>query len=473
MLKPTRYTKPLKEDFTSLADKFLPIIRVAWKTAFGKDFNLDPWQEWLIRSLLETDENGDLRYRQAFVSMPRQQGKTELMSVIGLIALLKKDGVTNLGVASTADQARLVHERLLRVVTANPALSNFMTKITDTRGIVTKTGSKYIIRASNAASLQGIPVTTAIVDELHLVDPAVYSAIVSGTGARKGTAVYGISTAGDQDSELLTSLYETAEKAINGTLEGFGAFIWEAPEALVPEDDAELLELLMACNPALECGRLDAKTLLQDVRTLPDTEVIRYRLNRFVDSEDTAFMPLQLWQRCGRSQDEGLPKGIRPVFAIDRTPDWGYASIVAAVKDENGVIHTEMVASFVKPNLEQLLQACLKLTKHSPAMYVMDGYGLKELGQELKKRGLPTFVTSQPEVINASSLFYAKVAQQKLKHASDPILSMQMPLTGRKQVGDNYRVSRKNSSVEIDAVMGTVLAVFVAENRQEQPLGIW
>jgi phage terminase large subunit-like protein len=106
-------------------------------------------------------------------------------------------------------------------------------------------------------------------------------------------------------------------------------------------------------------------------------------------------------------------------------------------------------------------------------MYVMDGYGLKELGNELKKRGLPTFITSQPEVINASSLFYAKVAQQKLKHANDPLLSMQMPLTGRKQVGDAFRVSRKNSSVEIDSVMSTVLAVFIAETRQEQPLGVW
>lgn len=473
MLFPARYTQPLREDFTSLADKFLPIIKVAWKKAFGKDFELDPWQEWLIRSILETDDKGELRYRQCFVSMPRQQGKSEIMAIIGLIALLRKDGVTNLGVASTADQARLVHERLLRVVMANPALSRFMSKITDTRGIVTKTGSKYIIRASNAASLQGIPVTTAIVDELHLVDPDVYSAIVSGTGARKGTAVYGITTAGDQDSELLMSLYESAEKAINGTMEGFGAFIWEAPDAIVPDDDEALLELLMQCNPALECGRLDAKTLLQDVRTLPNTEVIRYRLNRFVDSEDSTYMPLTLWQRCGRSEDEAFPKGVRPVFSIDRTPDWGYATISVAVKDSQGVIWTEVVASIVKPNLEQLLHACMGLTKYGPAAFVVDGYSLKELGNELKKRGLNVFVTSQPDIINASSMFYAKVAQQKVKHANDPLLTLQMPLTGRKAVGDAFRISRKNSSVEIDAVMSTVLAVFVAETRQEQPLGVW
>lgn len=473
MLYPTRYTKSDKEDYASLADTFLPIVKVAWKAAFGKDFELDPWQEWLIRAILELDDAGDLKYRQCFVSMPRQQGKSELMAIIGLIALLRKDGVTNVGVASTADQARLVHERLLRVITANPALSKFMTKITDTRGIVTKTGSKYIIRASNAATLQGIPVNTAIVDELHLVKPDVYTALVSGTGARRGTAVYGITTAGDQDSELLLSLYENAEKAINGTLEGFGAFIWEASESIVPDDDDALLALLMESNPALESGRLDAKLMLQDLRTMPDIEVIRYRLNRFVDSEDKTFMPLALWQRCGRSEDESVPAGMRPVFAVDRSPDWGYGTITMALKDKEGMIWTEVVASFVKPNMEQLLQACMKLTKHGPQTFVMDGYSLKELGNELKRRGISTFVTSQPEVINASSMFYAKVAQQKLKHANDPILSLQMPLTGRKQVGDAFRVSRKDSSVEIDAVMSTVLAVYIAETRQEQPLGIW
>lgn len=473
MLFPSRYTKPLKEDFTSLADTFMPIIKVAWKTAFGKDYEFDEWQEWLIRSILETDDKGDLRYRQCFVSMPRQQGKSELMAVIGLISLLRKDGITNLGVASTADQARLVHERLLRVVQANPALSKIMSKITDTRGIVTKTGSKYIIRASNAATLQGIPVTTAIVDELHLVEASVYSAVVAGTGSRKGTAVYGITTAGDNDSELLMDLYEKAEQAINGSLQGFGAFIWESPESTVPESDEELMNLLMQCNPALESGRIDSATMLMDVRTMPKQDIIRYRLNRFIDAEDKTFLPLAMWQLCGRGSSEEFPSDVRPVFAIDRTPDWGYATITANVKGKDGYIHTEVIASLVKPTLEDLLNAALKLAKYSPAMYVMDGYPLKELGAELKKRGLPVFITNQQEVIAASSMFYAKVAQKKLKHANDPLLANQIPKTGRKAVGDAWRVTRSSVLSDIDGVMSTVLGVYVAEVQQDRPLGVW
>jgi phage terminase large subunit-like protein len=473
MLTPARYTEPLSENFTSDADWLLPIARIAWKAAFGKDYAFDEWQEWLIRRILETNPDGSLRYRQCFVSMPRQQGKSELASVIGLWSLLRADGVTNVGIASNADQARLVHERLMRVIQSNPSLSKIMTKITDTRGIVTKRGTKYIIRASSSATLQGIPVNTAIVDELHLVESTVYDAVISGTGARKNTLVFGITTAGDDDSELLKRLYENADKAIAGNMNGFGAFIWEASEAVVPEDDEGLLKLLMESNPALESGRLDKDILIQDVRTLPPQEIIRYRLNRFVDSSNTAFMPLALWQTCARSEKDKFPDTTRPIFTVDRSPDWEYATISVAAKDNDGITHTEIVASITKPTLEQLLKVCIKLGEHAPLVFGMDSYALRELGNELKARGYDVHLMSQNDIINASSLFYAKVAQKKIRHANDPLLTVQMPGTARKNVHDAFRISKQTSLSHIDGVMATAIAVFLAETKQDYGIQIF
>jgi phage terminase large subunit-like protein len=469
---PARYTKPLSDDFTSDADWVLPIAKIAWKIAYGKQYNFDDWQIDLIRRILETNPDGSLRYRQVLCSIPRQNGKTEVMSVIGLWALLRQPGATSVGVASNADQARLVHERLLRVIQANKSLSKAMTKITDTRGIQTKNGSKYIIRASNAGTLQGIPVTTAIVDEVHLVNENVYDALISGTGSRKETIVVSITTAGDEQSVLLKRLYENADKAIGGELEGFGAFIWEASEDTVPDSDEELLKLLMEANPALAAGRIDAETMIKDVRSLPPNEIIRYRLNRFV-AGDGAFMPLTLWNPLQRFQDDKFPREFRPIFAIDRSPDWGYATIVAAVKDKEGITHTEVVASITKPTLEQLLDICVKLYKYKPVTYIMDNYALRELSNELKLRGLPEYTTTQNEIVNASALFYAKVVQKKIKHAGDMIMSLQLPRAARKTVGDGWRISRKDSSVEIDAVISTVLAVFAAEIKKEIPLQVF
>jgi hypothetical protein len=63
--------------------------------------------------------------------------------------------------------------------------------------------------------------------------------------------------------------------------------------------------------------------------------------------------------------------------------------------------------------------------------------------------------------------------QRKIWHSSDPLLSIQFPRTVRKNVGDQYRISRKDSSIEIDAVMATVLAIYGAETRLEQSLQVF
>jgi hypothetical protein len=181
-----------------------------------------------------------------------------------------------------------------------------------------------------------------------------------------------------------------------------------------------------------------------------------------------------MWQACARPFGEHLDLGdTRPIFSIDRSPDWQYATIAVAIKSDHGITQTELVASIVKPTLEQLVHLCLQLSRYSPQTYIMDGYALKELGAELKKRGMTVTVATQGDIINASSLLYAKIAQRKIRHSSDPLLSVQFPRTVRKNIGEQFRISRKDSSVEIDAVMATLLAVYGAETKLEQSLQVF
>lgn len=471
MFSPTRHTPPLSPDYTADIDWLLPALEYAWSVANGGRFTFDDWQVELLRRMTEVLPSGELRWRSCLVSMGRQNGKTEIVSALGIWALLRKDNQFSVSLASTAEQSRLVYERVQRVIASNPALNAQMTKLTDTRGIRANNGSRYEVKASKANTLQGIPISVAIIDEVHLVDANVWDAVVSGTGARPDTLVLGITTAGDENSELLTRLYENANKAIAGDLDRFGAWIWEASEARVPEDNEELIQLLIEANPALQSGRIDPRLLLDDVRALPDDDIVRYRLNRFVNTNNKAFIPFELWQKNERSIDDEFPRG-DVVFAIDRTPGWEHATVAAAVKVDD-VIHTELVLSMVKPTLERLLAVCQQLVKHAPRAILMDGYILRDLHNELKLRGIPSDTVSLSEIVNASSLFYARLVRQTLKHAPDPLLSMQIPRTVRKFIGDGFRVSRKDSSIEIDAVMSTLLAVYGAETLREVGLQVF
>jgi phage terminase large subunit-like protein len=219
---PTRYTPPLSDVFESSIDWYLPIIEKAWSVATS-GFAFDDWQVELMRRVTELLPSGELRWRSAIISMGRQNGKSEIVGALGIWALLRKPGTYNIGVASTAEQARLVYDRVQRVIASNPALERRMSKLTETRGIKTLDGSRYEIKAANANTLQGIPVSVGIVDEVHLVDAKVWDALASGTGARPDTLLVGITTAGDENSELLNRLYTNSEKAIAGDLERFGA----------------------------------------------------------------------------------------------------------------------------------------------------------------------------------------------------------------------------------------------------------
>lgn len=470
MFTPSRFTPPLSDDFQAGIDPYLPAIKMAWSVA-NNGFEFDAWQIDLLRRMTELLPSGELRFRQCVASMGRQNGKSEVIGALGLFAILRKDNQFNVGVASTAEQARIIFDRLHRVISANGALEKRMSRLTETRGIKTLDGTRYEIKASNSNTLQGIPVSVGIVDEVHLVDERVWDALVAGTGSRSDTLIVGITTAGDENSSLLNRLYENADKAIAGDLERFGAWIWEASEARVPEDDDELAALLVEANPALQSGRIDPKLVIQDVRTMPDDDIIRYRLNRFIQSGAKTFIPAELWQKCERSFEEQLPAGDF-VFAIDRTPDWGHASVAVAVKVDD-VIYTELVASMVKPSLEQLLSICNQLTQYNPRAIIVDGYTLRDLHKELKLRGFPAETATLADIVNASSLFYARLARRSLIHAGDPLLSMQIPRTVRKLVGEGFRVSRRDSAVEIDAVMATLLAVFGADTLREQALQVF
>lgn len=456
---PTRYSAPLSPDFPSLFDRFRGAFRIAWQAAMG--YCLGPDQEFVLALITELRPDGRLRHRQFLVSMARQNGKSELAAALGLLVLLWKAAPYVVGIATSSEQARLVYRRAMTVIQRNKALRVRFDALTETRGIRAKSGGTWELKASKSAALQGIPIDLGIADEVHLLLAALWNDLVNGMGGRPDCLVAGITTAGDDDSLLLKHLYELADKG------AIGFAIWEAPEARVPADDATLGRYLTAANPGIAAGRVDLATVIEDCRTMPDADVIRYRLNRFTASS-SVFIGAGAWAGCARDAGEALPPG-RLVFTVDRTPEWTHATITATVKDSDGLLWTEVVASLAKPSLEKLVRLCEGLVQHSPAMFAVDGYSLRELGEALRRRGMPVTVLRQVDVLSASSLAYAKIIQCLVRHANDALLSAQLPRAARRNVGTGFRISRQDSASDIDAVMATVLGLYVAETLPEVP----
>lgn len=450
----TRYTEPLTDEFPSVFLRFREVFRIVWRSARG--YTLDLWQEDLLARITEINPaTGHLRHRQVLVSLPRQQGKSEIGAALALLFLLWKIAPYVIGIASSVEQARLVYDRTMTLIRGS-ALARRYDRLADTRGIRSTSGGRFEIKASKSAALQGLPIDLGLVDEVHLLISSLWSDLVSGTGGRPDCMVVGITTAGDEDSELLHHLYALADQGL------IGHFIFESPDDEVPADDEGLGQRLLASNPALASGRLDLATVVADVRTLPEADILRYRLNRMVQGSDKSVFTLRQWAACaGR-----LTKPHDVIFAIDRTPDWSAATISAHWRSD-GVQYAQVAASLVRPTQDRLLALCVDLqARHEPAGFALDGYSLGALAKALKARGMTVYKASGGEVVAACSLLYAKVVQKTLVHASDPLLTVQIPATRRKNAGEGWRIVRAPGT-QIDGVMATTLGVYFTEVRED------
>ena len=462
---PTRYTKPLSENFPSSGDTVIGIaeafIRLPERN--NDKLVLTEWQKWLIRSVLERypkdhpdpEKAGRLRYKQVVISIPRKNGKSLLGSLFALYGLIAHEsGAEVISVASSADQANIVYRNVLNQILNSKYLKPRFKKATEGRGIYTSDGTgRYIVMGNRATSAQGMHPSMVIFDELHVGKADLWTAMALGSATRLDGIVLGITTAGDDNSELLNNLYAKGDIAMTGNpdLERFGFFVWEAPEGC-SLDDREAVE---KANPNLVEGLLQWTNVKTELATMPESDARRYRLNQFVPSSDT-WIPNGLWQAL----EHGEVDKTKPVcIAVDRTMSWDHASIMVGQKTEDGYA-TELVASISRPDKKKLLDVCLQLASSHQAVFAIDGYINAELAFELKQRGINVLQMSLKDHVQASNMVFANIINSKIKHSHDPLVTNQITNGVRKNVGDSWRITRKDSITDMDAAIATVMCIW-------------
>jgi phage terminase large subunit-like protein len=475
---PAIYTKPLTRSFISDGDKLIELVKVAWKSPEQPDgLELDEWQKWLLRHMLERyppthhQYPNQLRYRQIIVSVGRQNGKSLLGAILGVYGLLlHNQGAQVISLASSTDQARIIYSRVLFTIQQNEWLAKRFKKATEQRGILTADGSgRYDVKAAKESALQGIPMSLCLFDELHLAKTGMWSAAVLGTAQRKDGMVIGITTAGDQSSETLIDLYKLGTAAAQGDpdLERIGFFCWQAPDGAQVD---EPLALKMA-NPSIDAGRLDLNTVLSDIRSIPEHEARRYRLNQFIAGTANSWIASEFFARAA---GDGITKQEDVVLSVDRTKNWEFATIAAARKTEDGTYETELVATYAGAT-ERVLYNRLKelYARGSVSAIAVDDRQLPNLAKLLKMDGLPVWQLWTKEISSACSTVYAMFSTGQVKHRNDPLLQLQSPKGIAKYTGETWLISRKESLGDVDALMATVMALYVSATHREIGLQVF
>ena len=466
--KPTYFTLPLSPEFPTDGNKVINISQTLWRLPEKNDeiLVLTDWQKWLIQHVLERypddfhdpSKAGRLRYKQVVISMPRKNGKSLLGALFALYGMLLHEPAPEvISVAASADQAKIVYRRLKHQVDSSELLAHFFSKSTEHRGLWTKDGTGiYKVIAAKAATAQGLHPSLVVFDELHVANEDVWTAMSLGSATRPDGLTIGITTAGDDTSNLLKHLYERGMAAIQGQedLERFGFFCWEAPQGCALDDE----DAVRRANPQLASGILNWESVKNELATMPEPDARRYRLNQFVSSMN-AWIPVGAWSQC----PEGRPTNPE-VFAIERTSGWEYVSIVTAQMQEDGKIATELVASLNNTDIDGVIKVCMELAKYGKP-FIMDGNVLDDLGSALKQKGLRVQMTSNKDMISASNNTYSRIIKKQLVHPRDEIVTLQMQRAVRKNSGESWRIARKDSGTDIDAAVGTVLAIWFVETQ--------
>lgn len=297
-------------EFTFDADEALR--RVAWfwdvashvKGQFAwKCFALEPWEVAIVGNLFGwTDAAGLRRYREAYCSVARKNGKTLLGAGIALQAFLLDDepGAECYSCAAEREQAALAFDVAKNMVAREPSLEHIKCY---QRSIVDEADFRsYKPISAQAHSKHGYNPHFVLSDELHAHnDRELIDVLQSAQGARSQPLMFHITTAGHDRETICWEKYVYAQRVRDNEVHDprFLPAIWEMPES----DDWHDETLWHKANPNL--GVSVSVEFLQGecakAKAIPayETTFRNLYLNQWV-SVTSRWLPMHDWDECAK-----------------------------------------------------------------------------------------------------------------------------------------------------------------------------
>lgn len=460
--EPRLWTKPLR-----------PLTR---ETSFGYDvidfardvlgITLFPWQEFLLIHAGELLPNGRNRFKKILVCVSRQNGKTEVLWVLGLFWLYVDRVQLVLGTSTNLSTAKESWLKAVKSAENTPYLARDITDVRRTNGEqeLTIAGSgRYKIAASNRESARGLTVDRLILDELrehHSYEA--YDAAVPTTIAVRDSQVWMLSNAGDDRSVVLN---EIRDLAIAGDDE-LAIFEWSAPT-----DDPTDIENLLAANPSIG-HRIEITTLLADARRAKAaggeqlTGFITEHLCRRVAQLNPAI-ELEAWAQC---RAEGGLDGLRDKTAmcLDVSLDEMHATLYAAAVDGERV-RIDAVQAWDGRDAIRLMTAelpsVIERTKPRVLGWFPSGPAAVAAAAIIERPGWPpqgvTLEAIRGDVTAVCMGFAEQVRSLAIAHGDDPLLDAHVRAAEKLYYGDGWRFTRKGAG-QVDAAYAAAGATHLA-----------
>lgn len=291
------------------AIEFIQCLRHYQGTSAGKRFVLTPFQRFVVGSLFGWyAQDGQRRFRVAYVEIAKGNGKTPLAAAVALYGLVA-DGEAGAEVYSAAtnrDQASICFNDAKQFVLACPPLMNRLA--VSGNNIAYLATSSYLRTVSaEGRGLDGKRPHMAVIDELHEHPNAqVVEKMRAGTKGRTRALIFEITNSGYDQTTVCWEHHDYSCKVLQGVIENDSWFAYIA--SLDKDDDPFADEVCWKkANPNLGISVTFEylREQVREARDLPSKRSLVLRLNfcRWTEASEN-WIDLDHWDQCAEPIDE-------------------------------------------------------------------------------------------------------------------------------------------------------------------------
>ena len=479
----------------------------------GQPFILEPWQRAIIAALFGWKrQDGTRRYREAFIYIPRKNGKTTLSAAI-VLTILFTDGEAGAEIYSAAaerEQAALVFSHASGMVRQNATLDAACKIYSASKAIVIESmNSSYRVLSADAGTKHGLNVHCAVIDELHahknrdLVD-----VLQSGTGARRQPLIVHITTADFARPSICNEKLDYARKVRDGIIED-PSFLPVIYEASATDDDWADEKLWRRVNPNLGVS-LSWDHMRHEFAAARETPAYENTFKRLhlnmVTEQDVRWLPMDAWDECDGAVVESEFAGRTCFAGLDLSATTDITALCLAFPIFDGHMYPrgdhppdstryDLLFRFWSPKdtaekrerkdrvpyLTWAQQGLMTLTPGNVVDYeyirrdlnaLAESFQIEELAVDpwnamhlmtlLQGDGFNVTAMRQgfASLSGPSKEFEKAVVGRQLRHGGHPIMRwMASNVAVEQDAAGNIKPSKRKSSEKIDGVVAAVMAV--------------
>lgn len=487
------------------AVEFLRRLKHPKSTLPGRAFQLDPWQERIIRRIYgPRDAAGRRIVKTVVLLLPRGNRKTSLSAALALLHTVgpeRTPGGEAIFAAVDRTQAGIGFKEALGIVRAYPKGATAV-RIYDAHNsakkiVYPKDAVTLEVISSDGAAQHGRTPSFVLADELHIwPNRLLWEALTSGLDKTDETLLVVASTAGRGQTNTAWDVVEDARKVARGEVDdpSILPILFESPRDV----DWRSEEQWRHVNPGLAHGypSLDKMRLAaaKAERSAAERESFRQlKLNVWLDSQTDPFVDMAVYDEGSGAIDVEALRGRPCWIGVDLSKTTDLTCVVAAFRDGTGgfvviphfFVPEDAIADrsdrdkvpydlwaghgllTAVPGAEidnRVVADCVRdLCKRFDVKEIaFDPAWARDIMRDLEDEGLPVFraALDPKSQTNALRTLEGAIVGKRFRHGAHPVLRWNFDNVQIKTGSTGLRTMNKGMSRErIDGAFATMLAI--------------